>query len=91
VDQQHHPGRQGRTLRPVVHDEQVASAGRQHVGDGVRCRRAGDTFPSVAYLLVLVLTLMAVLIVLFVAMPVAIRWENVVRRRASARKRRPTG
>jgi len=45
---------------------------------------------AVAYLLVLVLALMALLIVLFVAMPVAIRWENVVRRRASARKRRPT-
>jgi hypothetical protein len=45
---------------------------------------------TVAYLLVLLLALTAVLAVLFVARPVAIRWENVVRRRSSARRYRPT-
>jgi hypothetical protein len=50
----------------------------------------GVTAAAVAYLLVLVIALMAVIVAIFIVMPVAIRCENR-RRRESARKYRPTG
>jgi hypothetical protein len=46
---------------------------------------------AAAYLLVLVLTLTAAVIGIFIVTPVAIRWENAVRRRESAREHRHTG
>ncbi|MEU7871799.1 hypothetical protein [Dactylosporangium sp. NPDC049140] len=44
-----------------------------------------------AYLLVLVVALMTMIVSIFLVMPVAIKWENAVRRRRSARNHRPTG